>query len=58
MLRSAALKTMRDPDFLAGAKTLEIDIEPMNAADTKTMVERLFAMPPVVVVRTEDALLQ
>ena len=49
---------MHDPDLLAEAKTLDIDVEPMNAADTKTMVERLFAPPPAVVARIEDALLQ
>ena len=58
VLRSAALKTMHDPDFLADAKRLEIDVEPMNAADTRAMVERLFATPPAVVARIEDALLQ
>jgi tripartite-type tricarboxylate transporter receptor subunit TctC len=58
VLRSAVLKTMQDPDFLADAKRLEIDVEPMNAADTKAMVERLFATPPAVVTRIEDALLQ
>ena len=58
VLRSAALKTMHDPDCLADAKRLEIDVEPMNAADTRAMVERLFATPPAVVARIEDALLQ
>jgi tripartite-type tricarboxylate transporter receptor subunit TctC len=58
VLRSAVFKTMQDPDFLANAKKLEIDVEPMNAADTKAMVERLFATPPAVVSRIEDALLQ
>ena len=58
VLRSAALKTMHDPDFLADAKRLEIDVEPMNAADTRAMVERLFATPPAIVARIEDALLQ
>jgi tripartite-type tricarboxylate transporter receptor subunit TctC len=58
VLRSAVLKTMHDPDFLADAKRLEIDVEPMNAADTKAMVERLFATPPAVVARIEDALLR
>jgi hypothetical protein len=52
------LKTMRDADFIADAKNLEIDVEPMNAADTKAVVERLFATPPAVVARIEDALLQ
>ena len=58
VLRSSVLKTMHDPDFLADAKRLEIDVEPMNAADTRAMVERLFATPPAVVARIEDALLQ
>ena len=58
VLRSAVAKTMQDPDFLADAKKLEIDVEPMNAVDTKAMVERLFATPPAVVSRIEDALLQ
>jgi tripartite-type tricarboxylate transporter receptor subunit TctC len=58
VLRSAVLKTMHDPDFLADAKRLEIDVEPMNAADTRAMVERLFATPPAVVARIEAALLQ
>lgn len=58
VLRSAALKTMHDPDFLADAKRLEIDVEPMNAADTRAMVKRLFATPPAIVARIEDALLQ
>jgi tripartite-type tricarboxylate transporter receptor subunit TctC len=58
VLRSAVLNTMHDPDFLADARRLEIDVEPMTAADTKTMVERLFATSPAVVARIEDALLQ
>ncbi len=58
VLRAAVFKTMQDPEFLADAKKLEIDIEPMNAADTKAMVDRLFATPPAVVTRIEDALLQ
>ena len=56
LLRSAVSKTMQDPDFLTDAKKLEIDIEPMNAADTKAMVDRLFATPPAVVSRIEAAL--
>jgi tripartite-type tricarboxylate transporter receptor subunit TctC len=58
ILRSAVSKTMQDPDFLADAKKLEIDIEPMNAADTGAMVERLFTTPSAIVSRIEDALLQ
>lgn len=56
VLRTAVSQTMADPDFLADAKKLEIDIEPMSAADTKATIERLYATPPDVVRRIEDAL--
>jgi tripartite-type tricarboxylate transporter receptor subunit TctC len=57
-LRNAVARTMQDPDFLADAKRLEIDIEPMNAAGTKATVDRLFATPTAVVSRIENALAQ
>jgi tripartite-type tricarboxylate transporter receptor subunit TctC len=56
LLRNAVARTMQDPDFLADANRLEIDIEPMNAADTKAIVDRLFATPTAVVSRIENAL--
>jgi tripartite-type tricarboxylate transporter receptor subunit TctC len=56
MLREATAKTMRDPDFLADAKKLNIDIAPMSAGETQAAVDRLFATPPAVVARVEKAL--
>ena len=58
ILRDATAKTLRDPDFLADAKKLGIDIEPMDAQGTKQTVDRLFATPPAVVARIEAALAQ
>jgi tripartite-type tricarboxylate transporter receptor subunit TctC len=58
VLRTATLKTMKDPDFLEEAKKLDIDIEPMGADETKAIVDRLFATPPAIIARIEDALAQ
>ncbi len=56
VLRDAVAKTMRDPDFLADARKLDIDIAPMSAHETQAAVDRLFATPPAVVARIEEAL--
>jgi tripartite-type tricarboxylate transporter receptor subunit TctC len=56
VLRQATAQTMRDPAFLADAKKLDIDIAPMSAEDTQAMVDELFATPPAVVARIEQAL--
>ncbi|HTV35961.1 MAG TPA: hypothetical protein VMF12_05975, partial [Xanthobacteraceae bacterium] len=56
VLRKATAETMQDPDFLADAKKLDIDIVPMSAEETSAMVDRLFATPPAVVARIEEAL--
>jgi tripartite-type tricarboxylate transporter receptor subunit TctC len=56
VLRQATAQTMQDPDFLADAKKLDIDIAPMSADETRAMVDRLFATPQAVVARIEQAL--
>lgn len=58
VLRDAVSRTMRDADFQADAKRLQIDIEPMDAQQTAAMVNRLFATPAAVVHRIEAALAQ
>ncbi len=56
VLREAVVKALHDPDFLADAKKLDIDIAPMTAAATQAAVDQLFATPPAVVGRIEKAL--
>jgi tripartite-type tricarboxylate transporter receptor subunit TctC len=56
VLRSATAQTLKDPEFLAEAAKLDIDIAPMDAVETQTMVDQLFATPPEVVARIEAAL--
>jgi tripartite-type tricarboxylate transporter receptor subunit TctC len=58
VLRTAVAETLKDPEFLADAKKLDIDIEPMSADETAKMVDQLFATPPAVVARIEAALSQ
>ena len=49
---------MKFAAFLAEASKLDIDIVPMSADETKTMIDRLFATPPAAVARIEAALAQ
>lgn len=58
VLRDAVAKTMKDPEFLADAAKLDIDIEPMSAAETQALVDQLFDTPKPVVARIEAALAQ
>jgi hypothetical protein len=54
-LRDAVRATMNDEDFLAEARTLEIDVAPMGADETAALVERLFATPSATVAGIEAA---
>jgi tripartite-type tricarboxylate transporter receptor subunit TctC len=58
VLRKAVAATMADAEFLADARKLDIDIDPMSAEETQNTVDRLFATPPAVVARIEAALVQ
>jgi tripartite-type tricarboxylate transporter receptor subunit TctC len=44
-LRDAFAATLKDPDLLAEAKKLQIDIDPMSAADLQNLVEELYKSP-------------
>jgi tripartite-type tricarboxylate transporter receptor subunit TctC len=56
VLRKATLDTLADPEFLADAGKLNVDIEPMDAEATAAMVDKLFSTPPAVVDRLRAAL--
>jgi tripartite-type tricarboxylate transporter receptor subunit TctC len=55
-LRTGVAQTLRDPEFLADAKKLKIDIEPMDAAATLKMVNQLYETPAPVVAKLQAAL--
>ena len=55
-LQAACLAALRDPELLAEAKKLNLDIVPLPGPEVKAMVERLFATPPEVIDKTRQAL--
>jgi tripartite-type tricarboxylate transporter receptor subunit TctC len=48
-LRTAFMATMRDPEFLADAKQMSIDVDPMDGQGVQDLLTRLYATPPDVV---------
>jgi tripartite-type tricarboxylate transporter receptor subunit TctC len=55
-LRAAFDKTMKDPAYLAEAKKLKIDVDPMNAADLTAFVAQVAKTPADTVARVRKAL--
>lgn len=55
-LRTAFSKTMADPQFLADAKKLKLDINPVSGDEVQKLIEKLFKAPPGVVQRAKRAL--
>ena len=53
---AAVAQTLRDPEFLADAEKLKIDIAPMDAAATTKMVDQLYATPQPIVAKLQAAL--
>ena len=55
-LRAALDATVRDPDFLAEAARLKLDIEPLRGEDLQNLTETLFRTPPAVLERIQTLL--
>jgi tripartite-type tricarboxylate transporter receptor subunit TctC len=55
-LRRAFDATMKDPEFLAEAQKLQLEIEPMSGETLQAMVSKVAATPPAVVAQVRDAL--
>jgi tripartite-type tricarboxylate transporter receptor subunit TctC len=58
ILRKATLQTMKDPEFLADAKKLNLDIEAMDAEETTRVANQLFATPEAAVARIRATVAQ
>jgi len=48
-LRAAFDATMKDPQFLAEAKKLELEVRPVSGADVEKLIKEIYASPPYVV---------
>jgi len=55
-LRRAFDATMKDPEFLAEAAKLQLEIEPMTGEVLQDMVAKLTGTPPAVVQQVREAL--
>jgi tripartite-type tricarboxylate transporter receptor subunit TctC len=56
MLRRAFDATMKDPEFLAEAKKMLLDVEPSTGEETQAVVGKLYATPAAVVERAKKLL--
>ena len=55
-LRAAFDKTMVDPEFLAEAKKIGLDIRPLSGAEVQALVTKTYATPPDVIEKARKAM--
>jgi tripartite-type tricarboxylate transporter receptor subunit TctC len=55
-LRKAVMETLRDPEFLAEAEKIKVEINPVNGDEIQALVQESFAMPAEIVKKTGDLL--
>jgi tripartite-type tricarboxylate transporter receptor subunit TctC len=56
MLRKAFADTLRDPDFLAEAKKVQLDVNPLTGDEVKSVVDGLFKLDPAIVAKLSSIL--
>ena len=56
VLRAAFDKTVVDPQFLADAQKMRVDIEPLSGAKVQEVVQKLYASPKDIVARAKKAI--
>jgi hypothetical protein len=49
---------MRDPEFLAQAKQMGLDVDPIGGAELQRIVERIVSSPPSVVKKLRSIVAQ
>jgi tripartite-type tricarboxylate transporter receptor subunit TctC len=54
-LRKALIDTMKDPEFIADAAKVQIDISPMTGEQVEAFIARLSTASPAVIERTKQA---
>jgi tripartite-type tricarboxylate transporter receptor subunit TctC len=55
-IRRAFMDTMRDPDLVARAKTMGLDVEAISGADVQQIVAKTYATPHRLVDMTRAAI--
>ena len=54
ILRQAFDATMQDPQFLAEAKSLNLDVNPVGAAEIEALLKEIYASPPEIAKLASD----
>ena len=55
VLRAAFDATMKDPDFLAEAKKLQLEVRPVSGAAVQKLISDIYASPPAVIKLAAEA---
>ena len=55
-LRKAFMETWADPDLLAEAKKINLDVAAISGADVQALIRKAYATPPDVIAKAKDAL--
>ena len=55
-LRAAFDATMKDPEFLAEARKLSLDVDPVTGAEVEALIREVYASPPEAVKLASDAM--
>lgn len=55
ILRAAFDETMRDPEFLAEAKTLNLEVRPVSGEKINQLMDELYSTPPDLLARAKAA---
>ena len=55
-VEAAFLKTLKDPEFVAEAEKLQLEIEPLNAAEIEHLLATAYATPRPIVQQAAELL--
>lgn len=56
MLRRAFMETWKDPDLLAEAKRMGLDVDATSGEDVQRLLEKIYALPPDLLAKTKAAI--
>jgi len=56
-LRAAFMATMRDPELLAEAQKIGLDIDPISGEELQVLAEKIYATPAPIVAKARQALI-
>lgn len=56
-LRRAFMETWADPDLLAEAKKINLDVAAISGADVQALIAKIYATPPQTIAKAKDALI-